>query len=495
MEQEPSHDKKAKKVSLLIYICSMITVLIIGVGGTVLFFETTDQPSPATEEAALVQDSAEETKPELEADLQQVSELYSVLLANYFEEVDPAVLVEGALEGMADALGDPYTEYLDAGQSTSLQQDTQGEFEGIGAEVMKEGEFVLIVSPIEGSPAEEAGLQANDLIKEIDDEPVAELSLQEAVAIIRGPKDSEVELLMQRAGEEFTITITRDSIPVESVNYNLDENDPSIGYVQITNFNSPTYDEVVNAINDLNDQGAEKFIFDVRGNPGGLLNSALQISNIFVEDGQPLMQSQGRGEEPYVYVADESLGSVKFNKPAVLLINEGSASASEILAGAVSESASIPLIGQTTFGKGTIQNVAPLSGEGEIKYTTGKWLTAEGEWINEKGIVPDIESAMPEYQSLLIINSEQTYQLGDVSQEVANLNAVLKALEFKTGESGNVFTENTKTAVEDFQSENDLEVNGIVTRATANALVEALRTLIEENDTQYQEAVNYLQDQ
>lgn len=494
MEQEPNEKKQSKKISLSVYISSLVIVLIIGVIGTLSFsrlLEATPESSgevanPVSETENTVQDS----------ELEQVDELYSVLLANYFEEIDPEVLVEGALEGMAGAVEDPYTEYLDVSQSTSLQETTQGEFEGIGAEVMKEGDYVRIVSPINGSPAEEAGLQANDLIVEINDEPVADLSLQEAVSLIRGPKDTEVNLLLQRDGEEFTVSITRDAIPVESVLYELDDNDPSIGYVQITSFNRPTYDELVTAIQELQEQGAQKFVFDVRGNPGGLLDVALQMSNIFVEDGQPLMQSQNRGEEPVVYTADsEQFGSFKFEGEAVLLINEGSASASEILAGAMSESAGIPLIGHTTFGKGTIQNVAPLSGDGEVKYTTGKWLTADGEWINEKGISPDIEVEMPEYQNLLVINSDEKYQSGDTSDEVKNLNAVLAALEYEVDSSNTVFNEQTQNAVEAFQSENDISSDGVVTGATSNALMEALRAKIEENDLQYNEAIKYLESQ
>lgn len=492
MEQEPNKQKHTKKVSLFVYITSLIIVLIVGVIGTLSFsqlIETT--PENMTQES--VQDDEAGTNSQ-STELNQVDELYSILLANYFEEVDPDTLIEGALEGMAGAIGDPYTAYLDASQSTSLQEDTQGEFEGIGAEVMKEGEFVRIVSPISGSPAEKAGLQANDKIAEIDGESVADLSLQEAVALIRGPKDSEVELLLQRSEEEFTVTITRDAIPVESVVYELDESDSSIGYIQITNFNRPTYEELVTAIKDLDDKGAEKFVFDVRGNPGGLLDIALQMSNIFVEDGKPLMQSEIRGEDPVVYTADsEQYGSFKFDGEAVLLIDGGSASASEILAGAMSESAGIPLIGQTTFGKGTIQNVAPLTGDGEVKYTTGKWLTANGEWINEKGISPDIEVAMPDYQTLLLINSEETYQSGDTSDEVKNLNAILKALGYDVDESSSQFNDQTVEAVKAFQNTKELDADGIVTGATSNALVEALRALIEENDTQYNEAIKYLQ--
>jgi carboxyl-terminal processing protease len=262
--------------------------------------------------------------------------------------------------------------------------------------------------------------------------------------------------------------------------------------VHITNFNRPTYEELVDAIEALQAEGAEEFIFDVRGNPGGLLDSALQLSNIFVENGEPLMQSQGRGEEPYVYTASDELGEFKLDQESVLLINGGSASASEILAGAMSQSADIPLIGTTTFGKGTIQNVLDITGDGEIKFTAGKWLTADGTWINEEGIAPDMEVEMPDYINLMLVNSEETYETGDVSEEVYNLEQILDVLDYDVGSVDFTYDEETVEAVESFQAENELDQDGIVTGDTARTLVERLRELIEANDAQYDAAVDYL---
>jgi len=180
------------------------------------------------------------------------------------------------------------------------------------------------------------------------------------------------------------------------------------------------------------------------------------------------------------------------DQESVLLINGGSASASEILAGALSQSADIPLIGTTTFGKGTIQNVLDISGAGEIKFTAGKWLTADGTWINEEGIAPDMEVEMPDYIELMLVNSEETYETGDVSEEVYNLEQVLDVLDYDVGSVDFTYDEETVEAVESFQAENDLEQDGIVTGDTARTLVERLRELIEENDTQYDAAVDYL---
>ncbi|EXJ22601.1 carboxyl-terminal protease [Alkalibacterium sp. AK22] len=495
MYQEPDENRQTKKISLSLYIGSLLTVLVIGIIGTALALDFVGQDS-ATEE----QNSTETTttapgseESTLNDSFQPVQELYDILMTQYLEEIESGVLIEGALEGMADSIGDPYTEFLDEVESSSMDEDIQGSFEGIGAEVMKEGDLVRIVSPIAGSPAEEAGLLPNDYIVEVDGESVADLSISEAVALIRGPQGTEVDLLIRRGESDFTVTLTRDSIPVESVRFELDEDHPSIGYVHITNFNIPTYEEVVDAIEELQEMGAEQFVFDVRGNPGGLLNSAIEISNIFVEDGEPIMQSQGRGEEPFIYRANsDDLGNFKLDSPSVLLIDGGSASASEILAGAMSQSSDIPLIGTTTFGKGTIQNVLPLTSNGEIKFTAGRWLTPNGDWINEEGIQPDIEVEMPEYQSFLIISQEETYQEGDVSEEVENINAILDALGYDVGEVSNAFNEQTREAVESFQADRGLSTDGIVQDATARELIDALRELIDANDTQYEQAVEFL---
>ncbi|MCC5895503.1 MAG: S41 family peptidase [Alkalibacterium sp.] len=494
MQQEPETQKETKKVSLSLYVGSLLIVLVVGILGTAAslnyFQDSADQDNPPLTETLTDSDGLETTQV---ADFQPIEEMYTILMTQYLEEIDSAVLIEGALEGMADAIDDPYTEFLDEVEATSMDEDIQGSFEGIGAEVMKEGEYVRIVSPIAGSPAEEAGLMPNDYIVEVDNESVADLNINEAVALIRGEQGSEVELLILRGDSEFTVTITRDSIPVESVRFELDEDNPTIGYVHITNFNMPTYEELVEAIEELQGQGAEQFVFDVRGNPGGLLNSAIQISNIFVEDGENIMQSQGRDEDPFIYTANsDEYGDFKFTQPSVLLIDGGSASASEILAGAMSQSADIPLIGTSTFGKGTIQNVLPLSGDGEIKFTAGRWLTADGDWVSEEPLQPDIEVEMPEYQNFLIINQEETYQEGDVSEEVENINGILDALGYDVGEVDNSFDSETVEAVETFQSENELDTDGIVEGPTARALIDALRELINENDTQYNRAVEYL---
>ncbi|WP_277630184.1 S41 family peptidase [Atopococcus tabaci] len=493
MNPEPKK-KKTRGVKPWFYAVSLLVVAVLSIIGTLFVssssFGNMEETSALETEGVLsVSDTPQDN------DFAVIQEAFARLKESYYQEVDDETLIEGAIAGMAEAVEDPYTEYLDDVESVTLEEDITGSFEGIGAEVMKEGEYVKVVSPIPGSPAEEAGLLPNDLVMEVDGKAIEGMSLNEAVALIRGEKGTDVVLTIDRGGQTFEVAITRDAIPVETVVYQLDETHPEIGHIQITNFSLPTYDELVEAVTSLREQGAKAFVFDVRGNPGGLLNSAIELSNVFVEEGKPLFQIQERDNEPYVYHAnDELYGDFKVTEPSILLINEGSASASEILAAAMNESADIPLLGMPTFGKGTMQNVEPIGDGGELKITVGKWLTPSGKWVNEEGIVPTIEQELPSYVNLLLINRSKTYQETDLSVEVENIESILEALGYTPGTVDGYFDEQTTKAVSQFQQEENLSVDGIVTGDTANLLVERLRELIDQNDTQYDAAVEWLID-
>lgn len=492
---ETNNKKKKLGLTRNQFIVSLLISFIVGIGGTYAVMNTSARPD---EEAGIEETSEREASINMQTlfgvsdELTVINQLYTILKTSYFEEIDSDILIEGALEGMAGAVGDPYTEYLDEIESTSFEEDISGSFQGIGAEVMKDGEFVRIVSPIANSPAEAAGLQPNDFIVEIDGESVTDRTLNEAVALIRGPEGSDVELLIERGDDRMTVVLTRATIPIETVYYEVDEQDATIGYVNIVNFNLPTYEETVTAIQELEEQGVEKIIFDVRGNPGGLLTTAIQLANIFVPDGEPLMMTEYReDEEPTIYVASDEYGEFKYEGEAILLIDEGSASASEILAGAM-QSVGIPLYGQTTFGKGTVQSVISLGDTDEVKFTSGRWLTADGDWINEEGITPDEEVSLPDYASLFVVNPTQVYEQGQNSPEVENLKKVLRALGYSVSENSQ-YDETVVEAVSAHQEENNLSVDGIVQEETARSLTDSLRSLIEANDTQYNAAVQALQ--
>lgn len=363
-EEKETHlnsSKRKTKIGLPAYIVSLLLVALIAAGGT--YFVTNQLNEKATSQ------SATNSGANTEQEFAKLQDVYQQLTTRFFQKTDRNKLIEGAITGMVNSLDDPYSQYLNAEEATALNDSISSSFEGIGAEVMNQDDAITISAPIVGSPAEKAGLKTNDVILKADDKELKGLSLTKAVSFIRGEKGTKVVLTIKRGNQVFDVTVTRDTIPVETVKSRLDENDTTIGYIQITSFATPTYKEVTEAVEQLRKDGAKSFIFDVRQNPGGLLDQALQLSNMFVDEGKTLMQTQERGQEPQVIKADASLGDFKVTEPVTLLVDEGSASASEILAGAMKESGNVTVIGTKTFGKGTVQTVANLSDKSELKLT------------------------------------------------------------------------------------------------------------------------------
>lgn len=478
---------KKRGVKLSVYIFSLIVVAAAATAGTYAWIgRSVTLPSTGD----IIQGTNSST---LDADAaDRIGAVYQTLLNNYVEGADKEALIEGALSGMVEAIGDPYSQYLNTEASDNLDETISASFEGIGAEIMSLNQQIVIVSPIKGSPAEKAGLLPNDIIISADGQDLHGLTASEAVALIRGEKGSEVVLEITRGDQNFTVNIIRDTIPIETVAYELDEEHPEIGVVHVSSFSTPTYDDIVSAVTELRTQGATSFVFDFRQNPGGLLDQALKISNMFLKDGDVIMQTQEKDAQPNKIAASASeFGDFKITEPTVLLVDEGSASASEIVAGALQESSQIPLVGTTTFGKGTVQTVYPLTENSELKLTVAKWLTPNGNWIHEKGITVDYEVALPDYATLTIIDSTAAYQEGDVSEEVKNVEAMLNAIGYAVAADG-YYAEDTAEQVTAFQADHGLETTGIVTGDTSLALVEKLREVLSENDTQYAKAIEIL---
>lgn len=426
-------------------------------------------------------------------DLEVIREVYNSIQVNYIEEVSKTDLLTGALKGMVNAIGDPYSEFLDAEESTSFEEDFQDSFEGIGVQFMMENGRVTVISPIDGTPAGEAGILPNDIILEADGVELTDMNTNEVVKLIRGPKGSDVTLLIQRNNSTFEVVLTRDTIPNITVTGEIDANEASIGHIKISQFADNTYNELVDVVHDLRDQGATSLIIDLRMNPGGLLDSALDIGNMFLEDGEMIMQiSERNSEENTEFVANErAYGSIKIKEPYTILIDEGSASASEILAAAVQENTDATLIGQTSFGKGTVQTILNQSDLGELKLTSAKWLTPSGNWIHDVGIEPDMLVEDSPVASSLLMNSNETLELGVSNEFVESLALMLNALGYEVS-SENYFDEEVEAAVKAFQKDNELEVDGKVTGETAHALNRLVREHLKENDPQYNAAVELL---
>lgn len=415
---------------------------------------------------------------------------FDTIQDNYFKEVDEKQLVNGAIDGMLQSLDDPYSDYMDEEEASSFHDSISSSFEGIGAEIQEKDGYIIIVSPLKGSPAEKAGLKPNDKVVSVDGKNIQGMGSTEAVLLIRGEKGTTVKLVVQRPGvsEPLNFSIVRDTIPIETV-YGEMVTD-TIAKVQITTFSENTSTELITILNDLQSKGMKGLILDLRQNPGGLLNQAVAISSLFVPEGKVLFKVEDR---------DGNIEEVKSEQkenpdiPLVVIVDKGSASASEILAGAVSESANVPLVGEKSFGKGTVQRAQDFSDGSNMKYTTEKWLTPEGNWIHEKGIVPDYEVAMPEYANISYIDPEQELKLSVASNQVKAAQQMLKALGIEPGREDGYFDEATQKAVIEFQKQQNIEQTGILKGESTILLMEKLRELIQDNDPQVQKAVELLQ--
>lgn len=470
--------KLSKKQIVLFLVGVLLLGFIGGYAGIQLAQDNNQQTRQSTVENSLSNEDGSTGQSELTGDLSKVSQAYDIIKENYLEDVEDKQLVEGAIEGMLATLDDQHTSYLDVEMMQQFNEQIESSFEGIGAEVSMVNGNVTIVSPMKGSPAEEAGLRPNDQVLTVDGESLDGLNLNEAVAQIRGEKGSEVVLEIQRAGvtEPFEVTIVRDTIPVETVYSETKEVDGKLtGIIEITNFSEKTGEEFDQQLTELENQDVEGLVIDVRGNPGGLLNVAEDILKHLVPKDLPILQIEdGEGQVEEVYSELEA----KKDYPISVLIDEGSASASEILAVAMKD-LGYDIVGETSYGKGTVQQAVPMGDGSSIKLTTLKWLSPKGEWINEEGVEPTIEEKQPEYYYSIPIQVEEPFSIDETSEEIANMQVMLSGLSYDTGRTDGYFDEQTEKAVKDFQEDNDIESTGEVDTETGglieSQLVEKIR--------------------
>jgi carboxyl-terminal processing protease len=333
-------------------------------------------------------------------ELRTFSDVFGRIKNDYVVDVDDKELIEYAIRGMLSGL-DPHSAYLDAEQFTELQVGTTGQFGGLGIEVGMENGFVKVIAPIDDTPAQRAGVQSGDLIIRLDDTPVKGMTLGEAVKVMRGKPGSEIELTIVREGldKPLKINITRDIIKVKSVKARMLE--PGYGYLRISQFQSKTAENLVDAIHELKKENGgplKGMVLDLRNNPGGVLNGAVAVSDAFLEKGM-IVYTEGR-------IADSRL---RFNAtpddvingaPLVVLVNQGSASASEIVAGALQDHKRAIIVGSRTFGKGSVQTILPLSSQSALKLTTARYYTPSGRSIQAEGIIPDIELDQVKFTSV-----------------------------------------------------------------------------------------------
>ena len=342
----------------------------------------------------LAQESARETTVYEQLDL--FGDIFERIRAQYVEEVDEKELIEAAIGGMLSSL-DPHSSYLSPDDAADMRVQTRGEFGGLGIEVTQEEGFVKVVSPIDGTPADEAGIEAGDFITHVDSESILGLSLDEAVEMMRGPVGSEIIITVVREGEDepFDVSIIRDTIKLTAVRARTEG---STAVLRVTTFNDQTYPnlkdglekqiEAAGGIDNING-----IVLDLRNNPGGLLTQAIKVSDAFLESGE-IVSTRGRDPQDGERF-NASTGDLAEGKPIVVLINGGSASASEIVAGALQDHRRAIVVGTKSFGKGSVQTVMPLRGEGAMRLATSRYYTPSGRSIQSLGVSPDIVVEQP----------------------------------------------------------------------------------------------------
>jgi len=393
-----------KKQNIALLMVGIVTGLSISIGHGV--FAEREQPSAATGLPV--------------EELRTFSDVFGRIKNDYVEDVEDKDMLENAIRGMLSGL-DPHSSYLDHEQFKELQVGTSGEFGGLGIEVGMEDGFVKVIAPIDDTPAQRAGVQAGDLIIRLDDTPVKGLTLNDAVKIMRGKPGTVLKLTVVREGVEkpIKIDIKRDIIKVRSVKSRMLEGD--FGYVRISQFQSKTAENMVDAIDKLKKEAGgtlKGMVLDLRNNPGGVLNGAVAVSDAFLKKGL-IVYTEGR-------VSDSKLrfnatpDDILDNAPIVVLVNQGSASASEIVSGALQDHHRAIIVGTQTFGKGSVQTILPLSNGTAVKLTTARYYTPSGRSIQAEGIVPDIE--LDKVRISAVESSFEPIKEADLSGHLSNGN-------------------------------------------------------------------------
>ncbi|SDE50877.1 carboxyl-terminal processing protease [Paenibacillus sp. UNCCL117] len=427
-------------------------------------------------------------------DLNKIATTYQLIESKFLSEVDHEKIVNGAINGMLATLDDPFTVYMDQTEAKQFDENITSSFQGIGAEVTTEDGKVMIVAPIKGSPAEKAGLHANDVIVSVNGEKLDGLTLNQAIMKIRGPKGTQAKLEVLRPGvaDPIQLIVVRDDIDVETVYGEMLQG--GIGKIEIRQFSSNTAARFKEELASLESQGMKGLIIDVRNDPGGLLTAVVDIVEPFVPKGKAILQIENRNG-----IREETKSEKGTGKPypVSVLINKGSASASEILAGALHDSVGSELVGETTFGKGTVQvTFQEEMGDGSnIKMTVYKWLTPNGTWIHKKGIEPTLAVEQPAYFRVAPLSKKETLKPDANNEDVKNLQIMLQGLGLNPERTDGYYHDKTAQAVKSFQRANGLPTTGEVDVETANKLERAILAAIRDpkNDAQLKAAVEAMQ--
>jgi carboxyl-terminal processing protease len=374
-------DAKPKKTFKIIgfsLIAVVIFLLGMGVGNGKVIFNSSGQNSASRSLPA-------------DLDYATVEEVYDLLKSNYDGTLDTDKLIDGLKTGLSEATGDPYTQYFNPKDAKAFNEELSGSFSGIGAQLGEnDNGNIVIVSPIEGFPASKVGLRPQDVVISIDGTSTNNMSIDEAVSKIRGPKDTKVTLrILRNKSEDLSFTITRADIKIPSVKWEVI--DGNVGYIQVSQFGEDTSGLMQQAAREVKDKGATRIMLDLRGNPGGLLTTAVDMSSLWLPEGKTVLQEKRGGVVVDTYTSKAKGDPVFKDMPTVVLINAGSASASEIVAGALRDNNVATVYGEKSYGKGSVQEIRHLPNGGEIKITVARWYRPNGQNIDKKGIMPDKE--------------------------------------------------------------------------------------------------------
>jgi len=399
------------------------------------------------------------------------SQVFHYLKAYYTGEVKVEDLMDAGLEAMVESLGDKYTVYLSPDEYREMELDMEGEFGGIGITITQEGDYITVVAPLEGTPGAAAGLQAGDKIVAVDGKSIVGWSTLQAVKVMRGDPGTKVVLTVKRGETEpFDVEIIRAVINVPTVKAEVKEG--NLGYLRITNFDGNTAADVKKALEELEEKKIIGLVLDLRNNPGGLLNQAVAVAELFVPEGTVVTVQKAQGA-PDVY-RSETPG---LPYPLVVLVNKGSASASEIVAGAIKDYGVGTLVGTQTFGKGSVQSIFGLKNGGGLKVTTAKYLTPKGTSLDGVGLTPNVvveghHAWMLKLRDQEPLDFDRNLQVGVIGLDVWRLQRRLNDLSYDAGPEDGIFGPRTERAVRAFQKEQGLEATGLVDEKTEEALNE-----------------------
>ncbi|UTH08151.1 S41 family peptidase [Macrococcoides canis] len=414
--------------------------------------------------------------------------VYDTLNKNYYKKVEKEKLIDGAIKGMVSGLDDPYSEYMTSDEQKDFTESMQGDFQGIGTEIEEKDNKIMISSPIKGAPAHKAGVKSGDIIMAVDDKSVEGKSTQDVVKLVRGKKGTVVTLTLKRGdAEPFDVKITRDKIHMNSVEHTLQKD--GTGIITVTKFQEGTADEFTDALKALHDKGMEQAVIDLRDNPGGYLDEAAKMADVFLEKDKIIVQMEDVSGNKEILKASKDADEITKDLPTVILLNEGSASASEVFAAALKDNGKAEIVGHKSFGKGIVQTASTFKDKSMIKYTEQKWLTPKSTWIHKKGISPDVKVDLPAYVHGQMLDADEVLTLHEKSEKVKSMEMGLDALGYDTGKVDSTFDESTLYAVQNFQMENNLPVDGIMTGKTTDKFMSQLAKKIENDDVQLKRAI------